>query len=204
MHSPFNYEQNSKIVIIKDDFKGLSSLSSAILDLFKASKGGGLAIFTSIVRLRSVYDNINIPLLQSNIRLMGQHINSQKLVNIIDCFKEDINSCLLGTDSARDGIDVPGESLRMVIFEKVPWDKPDVLLKERLKVFGLEYRENLVRLKLRQSFGRLIRNQQDTGIFIVLDRATPTKLLNAFPSNISISRVSLQEGIQIIDEFFQK
>ena len=42
----------------------------------------------------------------------------------------------LGTDALRDGVDVPGRSLRLVVFDKVPWPKPTILHKARRARFG--------------------------------------------------------------------
>lgn len=36
-------------------------------------------------------------------------------------FRDDVHSCLLGTDAIRDGVDVPGEALRLIVFDRVPW-----------------------------------------------------------------------------------
>ena len=117
-------------------------------------------------------------------------------------FKEDHNSCLLGTDSARDGINIPGSSLRLVVFEKVPWLKTDILLKARINKFGKQYADEEVRLKLRQSFGRLIRSNEDKGIFIILDKALPSKFLNAFPTGIVIKNIPLELAVNNIQRFF--
>ena len=198
--SPFNYKEQADIFLI--NLQGEAQLALGILSLFKASKGGGLALFTAITRLKKVYSSIHENLLQDNIKLFAQHINQNKLVNLIDMFKEDHNSCLLGTDSARDGINIPGNSLRLVIFEKIPWLKTDILLKARVNKFGKQYAEEEVRLKLRQSFGRLIRSNEDKGIFIILDKALPSKFINAFPTGIVIKNIPLELAISKVQQFF--
>jgi ATP-dependent DNA helicase DinG len=201
--SPFNYKENSKIIILNAN-NNVTNLSNYILEIFKASNGGGLALFTAINRLKQVYRNINVPMSNINMKLMAQHINNQKISSLIDIFKDDTNSCLLGTDSARDGIDVPGESLRIVIFEKVPWPKPDILLKARVNFLGSHYIDQTIRLKLRQAFGRIIRKEEDRGIFILLQSAVPSELLKAFPNDIEIKKSSLENAIIDIKTFFDQ
>jgi ATP-dependent DNA helicase DinG len=200
--SPFNYQENSKIIILNSPSKDTTILSNYILEIFKASNGGGLALFTAINRLKQVYKNISLPMAFNNLRLMAQHINNQKIANLIDIFKDDTNSCLLGTDATRDGIDVPGESLRIVIFEKVPWPKPDILLKSRIEFLGRDYVNKTIRLKLRQAFGRIIRSDKDRGIFVLLQSAVPSEFLKAFPQDIEVKKITIEETISTIKLFF--
>ena len=101
---------------------------------------------------------------------------------LVDIFRAERNTCLLGTDAVRDGVDVPGAALRLIVFERVPWARPDILHRARRRAFGgRRYDEMIARLRLKQAYGRLIRRQSDHGAFVLLDRMTPTRLLNAFP-----------------------
>ncbi len=200
--SPFDYKTQSKVIIINDVNKNnRAQVSSAYLALFKASKGGGLGLFTAIQRLKAVYEDIHEKLSAKDIPLYAQHIDQIDTGTLTDMFREDITSCLLGTDALRDGVDVPGESLKLMIFDRVPWPRPTLLHKARRKSFGGKtYDEMLARMKLQQAFGRLIRKKDDKGIFVILDGATPTKLLSAFPKDIEIERVGLQEALKRVKE----
>ena len=118
---------------------------------------------------------------------------------LVDIFRTEEESCLLGTDAMRDGVDVPGRALRLVVFEKVPWPRPDILHRERrVHLSGGDpkgYDDRVARLRLRQAFGRLIRRADDHGVFILLDRQTPTRLLSAFPPGVVVQRVGLAEAV---------
>ena len=46
---------------------------------------------------------------------------------LVDIFRAEEDACLLGTDAVRDGVDVPGRSLRLLVFDRVPWPRPDIL-----------------------------------------------------------------------------
>lgn len=198
--SPFDYATQAKVLIINDVNKNnRAQVSAAYLALFKESKGGGLGIFTAITRLRAVYEDIYNKLGEKDIPLYAQHIDKMDTGTLTDIFREDVKSCLLGTDALRDGVDVPGESLKLMIFDRVPWARPNILHKARRKAFGEKsYDEMLTRMKLQQAFGRLIRRKDDKGIFIILDGATPTKLLSAFPEGIEIQRIGLQDALKIV------
>jgi ATP-dependent DNA helicase DinG len=98
----------------------------------------------------------------------------------------------------RDGVDVPGRALRLVVFEKVPWARPDILHRERrVHLSGGDpkgYDDRIARLRLRQAFGRLIRRSTDRGVFVLLDRQTPSRLLSGFPTGVAVRRVGLAEA----------
>ncbi len=77
---------------------------------------------------------------------------------LVDIFRDDPRASLLGTDALRDGVDVPGESLRLVVMERVPWPRPTVLhAARRMAGGGSAYDDRVVRARLAQAFGRLIR-----------------------------------------------
>ena len=182
--SPFNYQAQTKILIVTNVSRyNLDERAAAYRDLFRASGGGGLGLFTAIDSLREIHRRLIAPLAESEIPLLAQHIDPMNRATLIDIFRAEENSCLLGTDAIRDGVDVPGRSLRLLIFDRVPWPRPTILHRARRNHYGgHDYDESLARLKLKQAFGRLIRRQSDRGVFIMLDRQTPTRLLTAFPA----------------------
>src|SRR3546814_19241578 len=89
----------------------------------------------------------------------------------------------------RDGVDVPGASLRLVVFDRVPWPRPDLLHKARKAAFGGQaYDDLLNRLKLKKAYGSLLRTANDFGVFVVLDAQLPSGLLSAFTSSVEEDR----------------
>jgi ATP-dependent DNA helicase DinG len=102
---------------------------------------------------------------------------------LIEEFKEDVNSVLFGTDSFWTGVDVPGEALSNVIITRLPFAVPDhPLIASRLEEIEgrggnpfMEYSVPEAILKLRQGVGRLIRSARDEGIAVILDSRVMTK-----------------------------
>jgi ATP-dependent DNA helicase DinG len=91
---------------------------------------------------------------------------------------------------------VPGESLRLVVMEGVPWPKPTVLHAARKAAGGgSAYDDRIIRARLAQAFGRLIRRQNDKGTFVLLSSAVPSRLLSAFPDGTPVRRVTLEEAV---------
>ncbi|PCJ36666.1 MAG: helicase, partial [Alphaproteobacteria bacterium] len=198
LKSPFNYAAQSRIFIVNDMNKGsLDQLAAAYRELIMAASGGTLGIFTAISRLRGVHQRITDHMEQQHIPLFAQHVDPMNVSTLIDIFRDVENSCLLGTDAVRDGVDVPGQSLRLCVFDRVPWPRPTILHKARRERFGKQTYDDLItRLRLKQAYGRLIRSATDKGVFIMLDGAMPSRLLNAFPEDVIIERIGLAEAIQ--------
>jgi ATP-dependent DNA helicase DinG len=195
--SPFDYASQAEVLIVTDVKRGdMGGLANAYARLGVASGGGMLGLFTAIRRLRGVHARIADRLARDGLPLYAQHVDPIDTGTLVDIFRDDASASLLGTDALRDGVDVPGRSLRLVVMEGVPWPKPTVLhAARRLAGGGSAYDDRIVRARLAQAFGRLIRRADDHGMFVLLSAAMPSRLLTAFPPGVSVSRVTLDEAV---------
>jgi ATP-dependent DNA helicase DinG len=203
--SPFDYAACSEVLIVTDVRKGdLPALAGAYARLIEAAGGGTLGLFTAIQRLRAVHARIADRLARAGLPLYAQHVDPIDTGTLVDIFRDDPRASLLGTDALRDGVDIPGDSLRLVVMEGVPWPRPTVLHAARRAAAlrqaqdergGTAYDERVVRARLAQAFGRLIRRRQDRGLFVLLSAATPSRLLDAFPAGVRVARVHLADAI---------
>ncbi|MEO6433374.1 MAG: ATP-dependent DNA helicase [Sphingomicrobium sp.] len=196
-HSPFDYAAQSEVLIVTDIGRtDIGALSGAYARLIEAAGGGTLGLFTAIQRLKGVHARIADRLARDGLPLLAQHVDPIDAGTLVDIFRDDPRASLLGTDALRDGVDVPGESLRLVVMERVPWPRPTVLhAARRLAGGGSAYDDRAVRARLAQAFGRLIRRQGDEGMFVVLSSAFPSRLLSTFPPGVPIARVPLDVAI---------
>ena len=208
MASPFDYAQATKVLVVKDVRRDDSDqVAAAYRELFLASGGGALGLFTAIGRLRAVHHRIAPLLEEAGLPLYAQHIGGMDAATLVDIFRAEEHSCLLGTDAVRDGVDVPGRSLRLIVFDRVPWPRPDILHRARKAAWkaagagATAYDDLLARLRLKQAFGRLIRRADDHGVFVMLDSRLPTRLLGAFPPGVSVERVGLAEAVTKVRDF---
>jgi ATP-dependent DNA helicase DinG len=203
--SPFDYPAQTRIFLVTDIPRDdIGQLAAAFASLFVAARGGALGLFTAIARLRAVHQRIAPALEAHGLLLLAQHVEAMSTATLVDIFRAEEDSCLLGTDAIRDGVDVPGRSLRLLVFDRVPWPRPDILHRARKPVFGgAEYADRIARLRLRQAYGRLIRRADDRGVFVMLDRALPTRLLSAFPDGVGISRIPLAEAAEATAQFLR-
>lgn len=198
--SPFDYSAQADVLIVTDIRKGdVAALAGAYAKLIAASGGGVLGLFSAIARLKAVHARIADRLARDGLPLYAQHVDPVDTGTLIDIFRDDAHASLLGTDALRDGVDVPGHSLRLVVMEGVPWPRPTVLhAARRAAGGGGAHDDRIVRARLAQGFGRLIRRAEDRGHFVILSSALPSRLLNAFPVGVPIRRVRLDEAVEII------
>ncbi|MEO6040279.1 MAG: ATP-dependent DNA helicase [Croceibacterium sp.] len=201
--SPFDYAACSEVLIVTDVLKGdLAGLAGAYARIIETCGGGVLGLFTAIRRLRAVHGRIADRLAREGLPLYAQHVDPIDTGTLVDIFRDDPRASLLGTDALRDGVDVPGESLRCVVLEQVPWPKPSILHRARRAATpaslggGSAHDDRIIRARLAQAFGRLIRSAGDRGHFVVLSPAFPSRLLSAFPPGTPVHRVTLDEALQ--------
>ncbi|MBE7636465.1 ATP-dependent DNA helicase [Sneathiella sp. P13V-1] len=201
--SPFDFKNRTRVIVVTDVRRDhMKEVSSAYRELFLAAGGGGIGLFTAIWRLREVHKNIADSMSENGIDLYAQHMDAMDTATLVDIFREEENSVLLGTDAVRDGVDVPGRSLRLMVFDRVPWPRPDLKHKARKAAFGgSRYDDMLTRLKLKQAYGRLLRRDTDYGVFVMLDSMMPSRLATAFPPGVEIERVGLKDAISLTRNF---
>ncbi|MCA0367778.1 MAG: ATP-dependent DNA helicase [Proteobacteria bacterium] len=203
VESPFDYAANSRVIVVNDLVKDdPRQTAAAMRELFLAAGGGGLGLFTAIRRLKAVYERLGPDLARSGVPLYAQHVDPLEVGALVDMFRVEENSCLLGTDAVRDGVDVPGRSLRVLAFDRVPWPRPDLLHKARReRLGGKGYDDALARARIAQAFGRLIRRGDDKGVFLMLDSATPTRLFASLPPGTEVQRMGLADAVELTRSF---
>jgi ATP-dependent DNA helicase DinG len=203
--SPFRYQDLARIVVVTDVAReNMDQLAAAYRELFTASQGGALGLFTAISRLRAVHRRLVRPLSEKGLSLFAQHVDPMDTATLVDLFRAERDACLLGTDAVRDGVDVPGDSLRLIVMDRVPWATPTILERARKEAFGDKlWQDMTVRLRLRQAFGRLIRTSSDHGCFVILDSRLASRFSTAFPDGMKIERMGLVDAIDVVQKFTQ-
>jgi ATP-dependent DNA helicase DinG len=203
LDSPFDYAANSRVIVVNDLGKDdPRQTAAAMRELFLAAGGGALGLFTAIRRLKAVYERLGPELARAGVPLYAQHVDPLEVGALVDVFRAEEDSCLLGTDAVRDGVDVPGRSLRLLVFDRAPWPRPDLLHKARReRLGGRGYDDALARARIAQAFGRLIRRADDKGVFVMLDAATPTRLFAALPPGTEVQRMGLAEAVEAVRGF---
>jgi Rad3-related DNA helicase len=200
--SSFDYRNQLKFYVIEDmieyshnNLEYLKEGAELIQNIIKIGKGGILTLFTSYRDMEYVKnvvhtENINLKVqekLLSQTKLIEEHIKQK-------------DSILFGNRTFWEGIDLPGEHLKILVIFKLPFERPDdPIIESRINHFGEKsFHEGLYKYyypkmitNLRQGIGRLIRTKSDRGIVIVLDnrvvdqnRNYSNKILRSMPPGI--------------------
>jgi ATP-dependent DNA helicase DinG len=198
-----------------DDRDFINQVSQFILDVIFPTEKGTLVLFMSYKHMKEVYKQVyeDFNTQDREILIQGFGKSRKKLLNL---FKNNPSSVLFGTGSFWQGIDVPGESLEIVIIEKLPFPNPaEPIIGAKSEYFerkGLggfnHYILPLSVLRLKQGFGRLIRSTKDTGVVFILDTRVLNKsygsiFLETLPTEISVVRTSL-EAKNALDAWFDE
>ena len=138
------------------------------------------------------------PLARAGLPLYAQHVDPIDTGTLVDMFRDDPRASLLGTDALRDGVDVPGHSLRLVVHGGRALAAPDRAAHgaraRRWRRHGAMTTASSAR-GCAQAFGRLIRRADDHGRFVLLSSAMPSRLLTPFRRGCEVRAVTLDEAV---------
>lgn len=175
--SPFDYRCNallylSEAVPFPDNNSKLYILAVAdeIECLIHASHGHAAVLFTSYNVMGQVFSILHGRGLPFPLFQMGRR-DTFALAK----FKDSRNGALFAAGSLWEGIDVPGDTLSLLVIVKLPFAVPDPIGEYEKTQYGsmAEYKERVLvpdmLVKLKQGFGRLIRTETDTGVCAILD-----------------------------------
>ncbi|MDO4898784.1 MAG: ATP-dependent DNA helicase [Rothia sp. (in: high G+C Gram-positive bacteria)] len=185
--SPFDYPKQGVLYLASDLSRPGRGVSAEQLDrvveLVTASGGGALGLFSSKrgAELAAEYVREKTDL---NILLQGE----SSLRALVKEFTEDTNSCLFGTMSLWQGVDVPGDSCRLVIMDRIPFPRPDDPLSQaRTRAVAHNGGNGFMvvsayhaAIRMAQGAGRLVRSVEDRGVVAVLDSRIATQRYGSY------------------------
>ncbi len=158
-------------------------LLDELVDLAQASGGGMLALFAS---RRGA--NAGAQALRERTDLTVYLQGEETLAQLIQHFRDERDSCLVGTMSLWQGVDVAGDACRLVVIDKIPFPRPDDPV-SRARSMDVERRGGNgfmsvslthAALMMAQGAGRLLRSTTDRGVVAILDPRVVTKRYGSF------------------------
>ncbi|HEX5655898.1 MAG TPA: ATP-dependent DNA helicase [Polyangiales bacterium] len=192
--SPFDYPLQAALYLPRDLPEPrhpafLTRAAEEIRQLLAMTGGGAFVLCTSLHNMRRLHALV-APALARAPLIQGMAPKHE----LLQTFRARTDSVLFASQSFWEGVDVPGDALRLVIIDKLPFEVPsDPLVQarcERLQAQGesafMRYLIPSAALSLKQGFGRLIRTRNDRGVVAVLDSRLSNKsygrvLLSSLP-----------------------
>jgi ATP-dependent DNA helicase DinG len=176
-------------------------IAERVVHHVRETDGGAFVLFTSLSTLRQVARLVREPLSRLGHPVLAQTVDGSRTA-ILEQFRQDERSVLLGAASFWQGVDVRGRGLRNVIITKLPFDPPDrPLTQARHELIasrgGDAFRQDTMPraiIRFKQGFGRLIRSASDKGRVVVLDprlvrSGYGRKFLDALPPGVRLQTV---------------
>ncbi|GAA1454485.1 ATP-dependent DNA helicase [Nesterenkonia lacusekhoensis] len=185
--SPFDYPKQGMLYVAKHlpapSLKTAEQQRDELAGLIEASGGATLALFSSRraaeEAAEDLRERLDVPILCQGDSTMSA---------LVKQFAEEEETCLFGTMSLWQGVDVPGRSCRLVAIDRIPFPRPDDPLnsarsQEVARSGGngfMQVAATHAATRLAQGAGRLIRTAEDRGVLAILDSRLATARYGGF------------------------
>ncbi|MFB9905830.1 ATP-dependent DNA helicase [Allokutzneria oryzae] len=186
--SPFEHQRSGILYVARHlPQPGRDGLPEEYLteltELVQAAGGRTLGLFSSMRAAKQATEELR-KRIEQPILCQGDDATGQ----LVKKFAEDVETCLFGTLSLWQGVDVPGPSLQLVVMDRIPFPRPDdPLASARQKAVSarggngfLTVAGTHAALLLAQGAGRLLRSNDDKGVIAVLDPRLMTARYSGF------------------------
>ncbi len=187
--SPFDYGRQAILYVARHlpppgrDGLGAAQLDE-IVELVDAAEGRTLGLFSSRRAAQTAAEEVRTRLPHLTTLAQGE----AQLPELAAQFVGDPHTCLFGTLSLWQGLDVPGETCQLVLIDRIPFPRPDdPLMSARQKAADqaggngfMQVAATHAALLLAQGSGRLIRTTADRGVVAVLDPRLATARYGSF------------------------
>ncbi|MEE2521839.1 ATP-dependent DNA helicase [Pseudarthrobacter sp. J75] len=185
--SPFDYPRQGILYVAGHLPKPGRGTSPEALDeleaLIKASGGGALCLFSS---RRAAEEAAEAMRSRMDVKILCQ--GESTMTALVKQFGDERDTCLFGTMSLWQGVDVPGDSCRLVVIDRIPFPRPDdPLMTARSRSVAqaggngfMAVSATHAAVRLAQGAGRLIRSTRDRGVVAVLDSRLSTERYGNF------------------------
>jgi ATP-dependent DNA helicase DinG len=187
--SPFDYAKQGILYVARQlpqpGRDGLvPSVLDEIVDLVDAAEGRTLGLFSSRRAAEAAAEHVRVKLPHLTTLAQGE----AQLPELAKQFVADPHTCLFGTLSLWQGLDVPGDTCQLVIIDRIPFPRPDdPLMSARQRAADqaggngfMQVAATHAALLLAQGIGRLIRTTSDRGVVAVLDPRLVTARYGGF------------------------
>ncbi len=197
--SPFDYPNAASLVVPRDmpepqAWQYSEAIAQAVTDATLAAGGRTMALFTSHASLQDAASAVRGDLRARGFDVLAQGVDGTPH-QLLRRFQDNPQSVLLGTASFWEGVDLPGETLKVLLLARLPFSVPtEPVFESRSELYDnpfMQYALPQAILRLRQGFGRLIRTKTDQGVVVILDRRIVSRrygssFIESLPNGITL------------------
>lgn len=153
-----------------------SALNECLVNILPDVEENTLVLFTSVAMMMKAQEALAPAFAAKGKLLLCQHVDGA-IDGLVSMFRQSRGACLLGCQSLWEGVDLPGDALKLLVITKLPFPNPADPLVAGLAADIKEKGENAFKeffvpeayMELRQGIGRLIRGEEDSGKVLILD-----------------------------------
>ena len=152
------------------------ALNDTLLKVLPSIEENTMVLFTSVATMMKAQAALAPAFAERKKLLLCQHVDGS-LDGLVAMFRKERGACLLGCQSLWEGVDFPGDALKLLVITKLPFPNPtDPLvagltneMKATNKNFFKDFFVPEAYMELRQGMGRLLRSDSDSGKVLILD-----------------------------------
>ena len=221
---PYHYNEQVRLFVLNEQvaikelsiYEYVEFIVRTLSPILEQQKESTLVLFTSHDILQKVYYRMQMSFLENGREIIAQGIGGSR-EKLLKRFRHRKGAVLFGADSFWQGVDLPGDTLQLLIVTRLPFDHPQRPMIEAKSRYLDEQGDNYFKkealpkasLKLRQGLGRLIRSEEDRGVMVVLDSrlihsSYGQKLQQSLPKDLAIHERSVAEMLPEIAQFFKR
>ena len=158
------------------------ALNSTLVEVLPEVQENTMVLFTSISAMMKAQAALAPVFAAKGKLLLCQHVDGS-LDGLIAMFRKSRGACLLGCQSLWEGVDFPGDALKLLVVTKLPFPNPSDPLVAGISADMKARGENVFKnfyvpeayMELRQGLGRLLRSETDSGKVLILDNRVVTE-----------------------------
>lgn len=152
------------------------AVNDTLLKVLPDVEENTMVLFTSISSMMKAQEILAPAFAAKGKLLLCQYVDGA-LDGLVSMFRQSRGACLLGCQSLWEGVDFPGDALKLLVIVKLPFPNPSDPLVAGLAAEMKNKNENAFKdffmpeafMELRQGLGRLIRSEEDSGKVLILD-----------------------------------
>ena len=154
----------------------VTELNSTLVEVLPDIEENAMVLFTNIATMMKAQAALAPAFAAKGKLLLCQHVDGA-LDGLIAMFRKSRGACLLGCQSLWEGVDFPGDALKLLVVTKLPFPNPSDPLVAGISAEMKSKGENVFKtyyipeafMELRQGLGRLLRSETDSGKVLILD-----------------------------------